>query len=346
MNTNSLISWYLANKRDLPWRHTREPYLIWLSEIILQQTRVNQGIGYYHKFCEHFPSIKDLAEASLDRVFELWQGLGYYTRAKNLHQAAQAIYKNGKFPDTYSELLKIKGIGNYTAAAIASFAFDEAVAVLDGNVMRVLSRHFDVKTNILSGAGRKQLQSIADQLLPIGQSALYNQAIMELGALVCKPQKPDCLHCPIRESCLAFSHKTQENLPVRIKNTNRKTRKFNYLVICNQESILLRKRTSDDIWQGLYEFYKLEEHEDIQLFARKQNFDFQYISPMLSFTHKLTHQDLVIDSWLYKTKEPESLALKFGLEVFSFEQANQIGKPAAISKILEHLRIKQGLLDF
>jgi A/G-specific adenine glycosylase len=336
MQIDLLIDWYTRNKRDLPWRQTTDPYLIWLSEVILQQTRVAQGIGYYYRFKEQFPTVKHLAEASLDDVLSLWQGLGYYSRARNLHQAAQSIHEAGEFPDNYSKLLKIKGVGSYTAAAIASFAFDEDVAVLDGNVMRVLSRQFGFEENILSPKGKKSLQQLADQMLPNGHSSVYNQAIMELGALICKPKNPNCLFCPIAQSCRAKAENKQDKLPLRQAKLNRKSRVLNYIVFFDTKSLLMRKRTTQDIWQSLYEFCEVPEGQ-VESFLKDNKIEFNRLDKLLNFKHKLTHQDLHIQAWACEVSGVELLSVSLKMECFEWNELSSVAKPTAINKIIDHL---------
>lgn len=256
-----LINWYKQNKRDLPWRSTQDPYLIWLSEIILQQTRVAQGLPYYLRFVETFPTVQSMATADEQEILRLWQGLGYYSRARNMHQSAKIVMENfgGIFPDTYAKILTLKGVGSYTAAAIASFAFNEDVAVVDGNVFRVLARVFGVEEDIASGKGQKVFQQLADELLPQGESATYNQAIMEFGATYCKPVAPDCNSCIFNDKCIAFAQKRQQALPLKIKKLKIKERTFTYLIFTFEDKLMLKVRGAGDIWQGLYDFPTLED---------------------------------------------------------------------------------------
>jgi len=251
-----LIDWYKIKKRDLPWRHTQDPYKIWLSEIILQQTRVAQGQPYYEKFIENYPTIQDLAKASEAEVLRLWQGLGYYSRARNMHFTAQFVTNklNGIFPNNYLEIKKLKGIGDYTASAISSFAFGEQKAVLDGNVFRVLSRVFGISDDIASTTGKKKFGQIAQDLLPKNESPTYNQAIMEFGALHCVPKNPNCKNCTFLGNCHAEIYKKQTELPVKIKKTKTKTRHFLYVIFQYQNQLMLKERTEKDIWKGLYDF--------------------------------------------------------------------------------------------
>lgn len=256
----TLLAWYPRHRRDLPWRHTRNPYAIWLSEVILQQTRVKQGLPYFHDFITSYPTVQDLAAAPQDEVLRHWQGLGYYSRARNMHHTAQQIVEeySGVFPGSYAELLKLRGVGQYTAAAIASFAYDEKVAVLDGNVYRVLARVFGVTADIAAPASRKIFQQLADSLIPAEHPAEFNQAIMEFGALQCTPTKPDCLFCPLQSTCFAFQHGMVQELPVKTKAKAARTRYFHYLVLRYQDVVYMRKRTGKDIWQGLYDFPLVE----------------------------------------------------------------------------------------
>lgn len=255
-----LINWYQVHKRDLPWRNISDPYRIWISEIILQQTRVNQGLDYYLRFVERFPNVEMLADAEEDEVLKYWQGLGYYSRARNLHQAARQIIQDfgSVFPKTYPEVLRLKGVGTYTAAAICSFAYNLPYAVVDGNVYRVLSRLFAIETPIDSHSGKKEFDALAQQLIENSVPSLHNQALMEFGALQCVPVSPDCLACPLLVFCKAYELKMVERLPVKSKKTPVKQRFFNYLVINFNQYIFLQKRTADDIWKNLYEFPLIE----------------------------------------------------------------------------------------
>lgn len=251
-----IIRWYQENPRDLPWRDTKDPYKIWLSEIILQQTRVAQGMPYYYDFVNAYPSIQYLAMASEEEVLRLWQGLGYYSRARNLHFCAKTIWfdLDGKFPTTYSELLKLKGVGSYTAAAIASFAFGETKAVVDGNVFRVLARFFGIETDIASGKGKKEFETLANEIIPQNTPAEFNQAMMDFGARLCKPKNPDCESCPLKSNCFAYLHNMVPVLPVKIKKIKVKERHFHYYVIKCGEKWVWKKRGAGDIWEGLFDF--------------------------------------------------------------------------------------------
>lgn len=267
-----LIEWYHEHKRDLPWRNTNDPYLIWVSEIILQQTRVAQGYAYYQRFIERFPNLESLAASEENEVLKYWQGLGYYSRARNLHQAAISV--NGVFPVKYEDILKLKGVGTYTAAAICSFAYNQPHAVVDGNVYRVLSRFFGVNEPIDSGKGKKMFASLAHDLLDKVQPALYNQAIMDFGALQCTPLSPDCTVCPFKNRCFAFNHNMVSSLPIKQNKTKTSERFFYYLLIRDNGNIYLNKRTENDIWKNLYELPLIESNTALAVddFIRKQEF--------------------------------------------------------------------------
>lgn len=301
--SETLIAWYQSKKRDLPWRNTSNPYFIWLSEIILQQTRVDQGMPYYIKFVEAFPTIDDLANASQDEVLRLWQGLGYYSRGRNLHFTAKQVVAvfNAAFPTNYNDLIKLKGIGPYTAAAIASFCGNEHKAVVDGNVYRVLARYFGIESDISSTLAQKEFQQLASGLLSIKNPGIHNQAIMEFGALQCVPKNPNCNQCPFQTSCFAFLNKKIDSLPYKSKKAKVKIRYFNYLVINKDDFTLIRKRPAGDIWEGLYEFPLIESHEDLdenkiinsQAFKNlieSKKYTIGNIS--LSIKHQLTHQTI------------------------------------------------------
>jgi len=255
-----LLSWYRRNKRSLPWRGTKDPYKVWLSEIILQQTRVEQGTAYYHAFTEKYPDVHALARASEDQVLKTWEGLGYYSRARNLHFTAKKIVKElgGKFPTTHAGLLELKGVGDYTASAISSICFNEAQPVVDGNVYRFLSRYFGIKTPIDSTKGKKEFRAIAEELIPQKDPGTFNQAMMEFGGRHCKPANPDCGACVFRLSCVALKKKLVTTLPVKEKKTKVTDRYFYYLVIRNGKNTFIRQRTGKGIWQGLFEFPVME----------------------------------------------------------------------------------------
>lgn len=331
---DTLIAWYEENKRDLPWRNTQNPYLIWLSEVILQQTRVKQGLPYYQKLVEAYPTISDLANAPEDEVFRLWQGLGYYSRAKNMLHTAKIIIEKyaGSFPDTYQELLKLKGVGKYTAAAIASFAFNEDVAVLDGNVFRVLARYKGVFTDIASKEGHKEFFDLAQKVLPKGKSANYNQAIMEFGALQCTPQKPNCMFCPLQSSCYAYLHQVQEILPIKIAKIRSKERFFLYQIFHFEEKIALKKRKAGDIWENLYDFHLLELPQKNDL---EDYFSADWHSCSEIFKHQLTHQKLWIKFAHLHLQDDDLAIFDKNLQWYNLEEIAELPKPILIAKYLK-----------
>ncbi len=258
--TTKIINWYNQNKRDLPWRENKNPYLIWLSEIILQQTRIAQGTSYFLKFAEKYPTVEKLAQAPEDEILKLWQGLGYYSRARNLHYTSKEIVHkyNGKFPNSFKKLLSLKGIGEYTAAAIASMAFNIPHAAVDGNVYRVLARFFGIDEPIDSSNGKKIFQKIADENMDVYQPGIYNQAVMEFGALLCTPKNPDCENCPLIINCIAKQIDEVEKFPVKKGKTKVKNRYFNYFVLKSGQNTFIKKRTENDIWKNLHEFPMIE----------------------------------------------------------------------------------------
>jgi A/G-specific adenine glycosylase len=265
--SKTIIDWYRQNKRELPWRDIKDAYKIWISEIILQQTRVNQGMNYYLRFVKRFPDVKSLANADEEEVLRYWQGLGYYSRARNLHKAAHQIMDrhNGVFPTEFSDIITLPGIGVYTASAISSFAYNQPYAVVDGNVYRVLARYFGIETPIDTPKGIKQFAEMANAILDHENAGLHNQALMEFGALQCIPVSPDCLNCPLTLSCKAFENKLIATLPIKEKKVKVKERFFNYLFINLNENTFLQKRTNNDIWKNLYEFPLIETEKQISI---------------------------------------------------------------------------------
>lgn len=307
-----IIKWYQQNKRDLPWRNISDPYIIWLSEIILQQTRVVQGLPYFEKFVEHYPTIFDLARADEQEVLKLWQGLGYYSRARNLHFTAKFVCDvlNGQFPTSYKKLLKLKGVGDYTAAAIASFAFNESVPTVDGNVFRVLSRYFGVEIPIDTLLAKVEFKKLANKLIDKKQPGIFNQAIMEFGALQCIPSVPNCEKCPLMGSCYAHKHKKINLLPLKSKKIVVSNRIFHYLLMVDaQNEIILQKRENNDIWKHLYEFPLMECETEPEL-EQITNFTSLYSDNVLNINilnntpikHKLTHQEILITFWRIEVK--------------------------------------------
>ena len=303
--TETLLIWFENNQRNLPWRQTKDPYIIWLSEVILQQTRVAQGLPYFLKFVDRFPAVKDFAAAEEDEVLKLWQGLGYYSRARNMLKTAQLVVKSDKnFPSTYKDLIQLKGIGEYTASAIASFSSNEKVAVVDGNVYRVLSRYFGIHDAIDQNSGKKNFKNVAEQLLPSVHNDQYNQAIMEFGALQCKPKRPDCSTCPLSVNCIALKEQTIDQLPYKSKKLKKKKINLHYLVFTNDENILIRQRRGLGVWEGLYDFASLEMTGKISqnkiLQYSKETFDFtitEILEPITSYKHILSHIEYQASFW-------------------------------------------------
>ncbi|WP_010136137.1 A/G-specific adenine glycosylase [Ochrovirga pacifica] len=308
MEFNKILeTWYLNNKRDLPWRKTQNPYFIWISEIILQQTRIQQGLDYYYKFINHYPTVQDLANASEDAVLKDWQGLGYYSRARNLHFSAKYIVHqlNGVFPNNYKDLLQLKGVGDYTASAIASICYNEKAAVVDGNVYRVLARYFNIDIPINSTIGIKYFKNLAQELITNANPREYNQALMDFGSLVCKPQNPNCLECPLESSCLAKAKNTIDELPVKEKKITIKKRYFNFIVVNDGQSTLIEKRKGKGIWENLYQFPLIETPKktllkDLQVHPFFKTFPSNNIvcyNPK-AWIHKLSHQHLYTHFWI------------------------------------------------
>jgi A/G-specific adenine glycosylase len=313
--SQELIEWYDVNKRSLPWRDTIDPYLIWLSEVILQQTRVSQGLPYYLKFVETFPEVAHLAAAPQEDVLKLWQGLGYYSRARNLHAAAQQVVENeGFFPKNFKKLQELKGVGDYTAAAIASFAYGEAVPVVDGNVYRVLSRIHGIATPINTPAGVREFKEMANRLLDKNDPATYNQAIMEFGALQCVPKNPDCNICPFMEDCVAFQENRIMELPVKLKKTKVKSLYHHYIVLKTPSGkTILQQRDTSGIWAGLFEFPYIEatgallpvefvEHDVVRRVVRGVRFR-ESVYNQEPIIHKLSHRKVHAYFWIVETEE-------------------------------------------
>ena len=340
-----ILDWYSLHKRDLPWRQNSDAYQIWLSEIILQQTRVAQGLPYYLKFTSNFPTIKDLAEASEQKVLQLWQGLGYYSRARNLHFTAKQIStsNNGVFPSSYKEILKLKGVGKYTAAAIASFAYNEKVAVLDGNVIRVLTRYNGIESDVSNTKVVEELRDLANSLLPDARHSDYNQGIMEFGALMCVPKNPNCDICPMIKNCSAFNTNKVLHIPVKLKKTKVRKRFFNYLVIKSKNSLLLRKRVEKDIWQSLFDFPLLEEKEllnfddpkIIEHVKKVEPLNIISISSSNDFDHILSHQKIKARFFLVEVEKIPS-QLKDNLLSIEIDSLDNYGKPILIQNYLNN----------
>lgn len=340
------MKWYDLNSRDLPWRQTTDPYKIWLSEIILQQTRVNQGTPYYFRFVEKYPDIGALAASSEQEVLRLWQGLGYYSRARNLHACAKILMDKygGVFPKSYKEIIKLPGIGKYTAAAIASFAFKEVVPVIDGNVFRVLSRLYGIDKDILLGKSRKTFEDIAANLISKKHPDTFNQALMEFGSLQCKPQNPDCESCPLALECFARTTGRQHDFPVKVKKLKVRTRHLVYLVINKNDTIWMKSRPKGDIWQGLFDFYVLDDNsagiegadEIINTALQTLNVTKEETSFELSreYKHVLTHQ-IIFARFLMVSLNTNNFKLGNGGGFYSPEEIKELPKPVLVSTYLK-----------
>ena len=338
--TATLLRWFKENGRDLPWRNDSLPreqhvYAVWLSEIILQQTRIQQGMGYWERFMSRWPTVSDLAAATEDEVLREWQGLGYYSRARNLHHAARQIAENGYFPDTLEEIRQLKGVGDYTAAAIGSIVFGLPAAVVDGNVFRVLSRYFGIDTPINTTEGKKVFAALAQSLLPADHASDFNQAMMDFGAIQCVPQSPHCLFCPLNESCLAFRLGRIDQLPVKQKTLKVKTRHFNYIYIrCNGKTAIHR-RQAGDIWQGLWEPLLIEgsipDHTNLVVLKK-------------SVRHVLTHRIIIADFYLMEVSDmvmiPESIRQQLIDQDFIWINESDIsnyGVPRLVEKLFDEI---------
>ncbi len=341
--TKQLTAWYNINKRDLPWRNQTNAYYIWLSEIILQQTQVAQGLNYYLKFIKNYPTVKHLANATEDEILKDWQGLGYYSRARNLHAAAKSIVQNnnGIFPTNYTDIKNLKGVGDYTAAAVASFAYNLPYAVVDGNVYRILSRLFGVETAIDSGQGKKQFQQLATELLDTKNAATHNQAIMEFGSQYCKPVNPNCTNCVFNKKCFAFANGLVASLPVKQKKAKIKNRYLNYFIITDKnKNVIINKRSTNDIWKGLYEFYLIEtKKQTSELSILKQvqllkicglNFTVKHSS--IEYKHILSHQHLYTKFYIITLKSSHKKASK----VCSVSALKKLAFPRLIDKFLNN----------
>jgi len=345
MNTiaQKITSWYKKNTRELPWRNTADPYHIWISEVILQQTRIDQGTAYYHRFLEAFPTVHHLAKASEEEVLKQWQGLGYYSRARNLHKAARQVVSdfNGKIPDTYKALIKLQGVGPYTAGAVLSIAFNQPAVAIDGNVYRVLSRLFEEPTPINSPAAYKLFSKLVESFMPTDEASAFNQGLIELGALICKP-KPICQSCPLQANCSAYANHTQLEFPVKQKKKPIKHRYFYFLDIRFKETTFVERRTAGDIWQGLYQFPLIETTHKIKTATLMQMNEWQELLPEQSvsavsvskeFVHQLTHQRLHARFYQIElNKLPNKLATCY--ERISRAHLSDIAIPRLVEKYL------------
>lgn len=339
-----IIEWYQHHKRDLPWRNTSDPYIIWLSEIIMQQTRVEQGTPYFERFAEKYPTIKHFASASEDEILKLWQGLGYYSRGRNMHQTAQIVMEEheGYFPKNYDSLLRLKGIGEYTAAAISSFSSNEAKAVVDGNVFRLISRYFGIDTPINSPKGKKIFTELANQLLDKQQPGIFNQAIMEFGSLQCKPKNPDCPSCPLIAGCEARRSGRINELPVKQKSQNSRVRYFNYFVVIKNNQVLMNKRGAGDIWENMYELplFETEFPISVQDIVQSENFvqifgrETVISSVSKPVKHILSHQKLNA-SFIQIVNFSEQNISDKGWFFVNFEELEKLAQPKLIFQFFE-----------
>ena len=323
----TLLKWFETYGRELPWRETRDPYAIWLSEIILQQTQVKQGWDYWQRFMHRWPSVEDLAAATEDEVLREWQGLGYYSRARNLHFAARQIVALGHFPNTLEEIKQLKGVGDYTAAAIGSIAFGLSAAVVDGNVYRVLARHFGIATPINSTEGKKEFAALAQSLMPEASAGLYNQAIMDFGAIQCTPQSPKCIVCPLQESCEALRTGKINTLPVKEKKLKIKERHLIYIYIRCQGETAIHRRGEGDIWQGLWEPLLVNSEQLIV------NSNIRQVAKGVK--HVLTHQVLTADFYLWETETKPELPEDYIW--IKEEDIDDYGIPRLVDKLLKKL---------
>lgn len=343
--TKTLLNWHKRhNLRKMPWKGEKDPYKIWLSEIILQQTRVDQGLKYYEDFIRSFPDIKSLATASQKAVYKKWEGLGYYSRCKNLIATAKKLNKEykGVFPDKYDEILSLSGVGPYTAAAIASFAFDQPYPVVDGNVKRVLSRFFDIDTPVDTTSGNKQIHQLAVKLLPVKHPGMFNQAIMDFGATVCKPSKPDCAACPFRKKCGAYLQDKIAVLPQKSKNIIIRERYFNYIVIHCGDKILLNKRTAKDIWENLYEPLLIESRKLLSISDMRRhellrshfdNGDMEVMDIYKPNPQKLTHQKIM--SQFISLRTQKKIQQLGGCKPIPVARLNDYAFPKIVSNFLK-----------
>lgn len=344
--TTTILEWFAENRRDLPWRETSDPYAIWLSEIILQQTRIQQGMAYWQRFVERWPTVEQLAAATEDEVLRLWQGLGYYTRARNLHAAAQQIVAMGGFPTTFEGIRSLKGVGDYTAAAIASIAFGLPVAVVDGNVYRVLARHFGIDTPINTTEGKKLFATLAQELLPHDKPSDYNQAMMDFGAIQCTPTSPRCLLCPLMESCEAPRKGRVGELPVKLKKLKIQTRHLTYIYIRYKGETAIRRRGEGDIWQGLWEVVNIE-HSPLNiehyLIPNAQGSMFNAQCSIHNFQclrtnvrHVLTHRVILADFYLWQPDERPSLPADYIW--VDEEELDKYGVPRLVERLFEEVK--------
>jgi A/G-specific adenine glycosylase len=341
-----LMDWYRKNQRDLPWRRTNDPYAIWLSEVILQQTRVEQGMPYWLRFMEDFPTVTDLADADEREVLRLWQGLGYYSRARNLHAAAKVIRDeyNGVFPNQYEQIRALKGIGDYTAAAIGSIAFNLPYAVVDGNVYRFLSRIFAISTPIDSTNGKKVFSVLANELIDKSNPGIFNQAMMEFGAMLCKPSNPDCSICPFNQYCQSYAVNAVSEYPVKSKKIKTRNRYFDFLILSDEKNTILQKREEKDIWQGLYQFPVIEseaknksklELANSEVAIHLKGSPHQIVKSSAIVKHVLSHQIIFAKFWWIKLENIPSMGATDYIDI-PWSRLSDFGMPQLIVKYLEN----------
>ena len=321
--TTTILQWFREYGRALPWRETKDAYAIWLSEIILQQTRIEQGRPYWERFMRRWPTVELLAAASEDEVLREWQGLGYYSRARNLHKAARQVVEMGGFPQTLEDIKRLKGVGDYTAAAIGSIAFGLPAAVVDGNVYRVLARHYGIATPINTTEGKREFTALAQELLPKNEASAYNQGIMDFGAMQCTPQSPQCMLCPLQETCVALRESRVNELPVKQKTLKVKERRLTYIYIRYKGMTAIHRRGEGDIWQGLYEPWLVDEIPEGARLMRKD------------VKHVLTHRVIFADFWLW---EPEQQPLlPEGYSWIKEEEWDNYGVPRLVEMMLNEV---------
>ncbi len=344
-----LVSWFETNKRALPWRETKDPYKIWLSEIILQQTKVSQGLPYYLSFVEKYPTVSSLAAASEEEVLRMWQGLGYYSRARNMHFAAKYIRDEceGKFPTTYEEIIKLKGVGSYTAAAISSIAFNEKKPVVDGNVLRVFSRIFGVEENVATNTGKNIIYEITNALISEEKPGAYNEAVMEMGATCCTPKQPNCFNCIFSEECFTRKNGWQERLPVNKKEVKKKTLYLNYLVFNESDSVYVKKTSLGNIWKGLFDFFVLERDfiysKKEEVVSELEHLGIEILENQISggekvYRHLLSHREInakffVVD--LDRSKIFKKFAKENSLSLITISKLQDIPKPILIHNYID-----------
>lgn len=335
MVQNEIISWYINNKRSLPWRKTQNPYFIWLSEIILQQTRVAQGLPYYEKFVERFPKIEDLAAADESEVLRLWQGLGYYSRGRNLHKTAKFIAHdlNGNFPESYEMIVKLNGVGPYTAAAIASFAFKEQVPAIDGNVIRSVSRLYKIDKPVDAPSTLKEIKVICNELIKDVEPDFFNQAMMEFGAVICTPKSPKCDICPVRVYCLSYPAKDYLRIPFKAKKTKVSNRDIYYLVLKTKNKIFLKKRSEADIWQSLFDFPEVKP-DQLEFFINTLTPEKVNVREPIS--HILSHQKLSVYFWVMNVEQKK---LNLTGDWYTFDEAENLPKPKIIADFILDLSL-------